>query len=218
MQKKQMWIGGTVAIIVISAGIGIIAMTRQTVTPVPPTDAMDQGERTPATGQGSVLYRQFAALKGEAYDKAFIGDMIIHHEGAVNMAELAMAQASHQEIKDLAATIVSSQSKEIADMKQWQQNWGYPASSGHGMHGGSSGDMQEDMAAMGTELQALSGDAFDKKFLELMIEHHQQAIDMAKPADTNAQHSEVKDMAKAIIAAQAREIQTMEQWQKEWWQ
>lgn len=216
MQKKQVWIVGIVVVIVIGVGIGIIAMTRQT-TPAPQTDTMDHGEHAPATEQGSALYRQFVALKGEAYDKAFIGDMIVHHEGAVNMAELAMAQASHQEIKDLAATIVSSQSKEIADMKQWQQNWGYPASSGHGMHGGSSGDMQEDMAAMGTELQKLSGDAFDRKFLELMIEHHQQAIDMAKPADANAQHSEVKDMAKAIIAAQTKEIETMKQWQKERW-
>lgn len=218
MQKKQMWIGIIVAIVVIGVGIGIIMMTRQTTTPVSSTGTMDQEGHMSAPEQESALYQQYAALKGEEYDKAFIGDMIIHHEGAVNMAELAMAQASHQEIKDLAATIVSSQSKEIADMKQWQQNWGYPVSSGHGMHGGSSGDMQEDMAAMGTELQTLSGDAFDKKFLDLMIEHHQQAIDMVKPAEANAQHSEVKDMAKAIIAAQTKEIETMKQWQKEWWQ
>ncbi|MDX2775789.1 DUF305 domain-containing protein [Streptomyces caniscabiei] len=218
MQKKRVWIGGIVAVIVIGTGVGIAIMARQTATPLPSTDSMDREKHAPTTESGSALYRQFAALKGEAYDKAFIGDMIVHHEGAVNMAELAMAQASHQEIKDLAATIVSSQSKEIADMKQWQQNWGYPVSSGHGMHGGSSGGMQEDMAAMGTELQTLSGDAFDRKFLDLMIEHHQQAIDMAKPADTNAQHAEVKDIAKIIIAAQTKEIETMEQWQKEWWQ
>ena len=46
--------------------------------------------------------------------------------------------------------------------------------------------------------------------------HHQGAIDMAKPAATNALHQEVKDLAKEIIAAQTKEITQMQLWQKEW--
>ena len=78
-----------------------------------------------------------------------------------------------------------------------------------------SGSM-EGMASMNDELKDLTGDAFDKKFLELMISHHQDAVDMAMPAETNAQHQEVKDLAKAIISAQTAEIDQMKMWQKGW--
>lgn len=60
---------------------------------------------------------------GDEFDKAFISEMIVHHEGAVEMAELALTNAKHQEIKDLAKAIISAQNKEIGDMKNWQKAW-----------------------------------------------------------------------------------------------
>lgn len=64
-------------------------------------------------------------LSGEEYDKAFIEMMIVHHEGAVNMAKLSANRATHDEIKQLSAGVIAAQEKEIADMKQWQKTWGY---------------------------------------------------------------------------------------------
>lgn len=66
--------------------------------------------------------------KGDAYDQAFIVDMIAHHEGAVEMAKLSAARAQHAEIKQLSDAIISAQEKEIDQMKQWQKNWGYSSS------------------------------------------------------------------------------------------
>lgn len=60
---------------------------------------------------------------GAAFDQAFLSEMIVHHQGAVDMAELALVNAQHQEIKDLAKAIITAQKKEIADMKSWQQAW-----------------------------------------------------------------------------------------------
>ncbi len=60
---------------------------------------------------------------GDAFDRAFLSEMIVHHKGAVEMAELAKTNAGHQEIKDLANAIVSAQNKEIADMQGWQKSW-----------------------------------------------------------------------------------------------
>ncbi len=60
---------------------------------------------------------------GDDFDKAFLSEMIIHHEGAVSMAEAALENAKHQEIKDLASAIISAQNKEIAEMRDWQKNW-----------------------------------------------------------------------------------------------
>lgn len=60
---------------------------------------------------------------GDAFDKAFVSEMIVHHEGAVEMAELALTNAKHQEIQDLANAIIRAQNKEIGDMKAWQKAW-----------------------------------------------------------------------------------------------
>jgi len=62
---------------------------------------------------------------GDAFDQEFINQMIVHHEGAVSMAEAALVHAKHQEIKDLAGEIISAQTKEIGLMKEWLALW-YP--------------------------------------------------------------------------------------------
>lgn len=60
---------------------------------------------------------------GDAFDEAFIDEMIVHHEGAVSMAEAALKSASHQEIKDMARAIIDAQTAEIEQMKQWKKSW-----------------------------------------------------------------------------------------------
>jgi uncharacterized protein (DUF305 family) len=60
---------------------------------------------------------------GDAFDQAFLSEMIAHHQGAVAMAQLALANAKHQEIKDLANGIIAAQNKEIGQMYQWQKAW-----------------------------------------------------------------------------------------------
>lgn len=71
------------------------------------------------------MNKELEGLSSDDYDKAFIEMMIAHHEGAVDMAELSADRAKHDEIKQLSQEIVSAQEKEIADMKQWQLDWGY---------------------------------------------------------------------------------------------
>ncbi len=60
---------------------------------------------------------------GDSFDRAFLAEMIVHHQGAVEMAGLALKSAKHQEIKDLATAIIAAQNKEIADMKAWEKTW-----------------------------------------------------------------------------------------------
>lgn len=72
------------------------------------------------------------------------------------------------------------------------------------------------MADMNKQLEKLSGDEFDKTFIEVMIAHHQGAIDMAKLSDTRVKHDEIKQLSKEIVTAQEKEINDMSQWQSEW--
>jgi uncharacterized protein (DUF305 family) len=56
---------------------------------------------------------------GAEFDKVFLTDMIVHHKGAVVMAELALKNAESQNVKDLSRAIIDAQNKEIADMEKW---------------------------------------------------------------------------------------------------
>ena len=72
------------------------------------------------------------------------------------------------------------------------------------------------MDGMTTNLSGRSGDDFDRLFLEEMIAHHQGAIDMAKQAQKNAQHEDLKTLANDILTAQSKEIDMMQAWQDQW--
>ena len=60
---------------------------------------------------------------GDDFDKAFLFEMTLHHEGALQMAQQALGSAKHQEIKDLAKNIMTTQAKEIQDMNEWNTSW-----------------------------------------------------------------------------------------------
>lgn len=161
---------------------------------------------------------KYAKLKGDAFDEAYIADMLAHHEGAVNISEQAQAVTAHEEIRKLAGSITQAQSIEMIQMRTWQKDWGYKItnSGGHNSHGGGGMDMSGDMVEMQRKLQGLSGEAYDKEFLKLMVLHHEQAVEMSQSAATNAKHQEVKDLASTVIATQTTEIEQMKQWQEEW--
>lgn len=75
------------------------------------------------------MTKELKDLSGDDFDKAFLSMMITHHEGAVDMAELLATNGKHPELKELGQDIVIAQTKEIAEMKQWQMEWGYVDSS-----------------------------------------------------------------------------------------
>lgn len=132
------------------------------------------------------------------------------------MANVALTNAKHPELKTLANAIIAAQNKEITAMLEWQKAWGYPASSGENMVDHSAMNMMEDMAAMNEELKKKTGDDFDKAFLQSMIVHHESAIAMSRPGMENAKHQEVKDLTKAVIADQTKEVLQMRGWHKQW--
>ena len=62
---------------------------------------------------------------GDAFDKAFLEQMIIHHQAAIDMAASGAANAQHNEVKTLTAAIITAQTREIKQMKKWQKDWSY---------------------------------------------------------------------------------------------
>lgn len=59
-------------------------------------------------------------------------------------------------------------------------------------------------------MEKLSGKAFDRAFVSMMIPHHQEAIDMARAVLPKSKDAQVKKWAQAIIKDQQKEIQDMQ--------
>ncbi len=74
-------------------------------------------------GEMNGMMRALDGKSADEFDQAFLKEMIVHHEGAVRMAEAALKSAKHQEIKDLAQDIISAQNTEIGRMQAWQKSW-----------------------------------------------------------------------------------------------
>lgn len=165
-----------------------------------------------------------------AQDVMFAQMMIVHHQGAIEMADLASSRAASGTVKSLAAKIKVAQQPEIDRMTSWLKAWGEPIpmpgtgsarpSTSHDMSGM---DMSTPTPADGPDVNSMPGmtavdmarlkaatDAeFDKKFLSLMIEHHQGAIEMAKQEQSGGKDSAAKKLADSIVSAQSSEITEM---------
>jgi uncharacterized protein (DUF305 family) len=61
--------------------------------------------------------------KGNDFDSAFLEEMIPHHQGAVAMAQMVLATSKRPELIKLANDIITSQQKEIDQMRSWQRTW-----------------------------------------------------------------------------------------------
>jgi uncharacterized protein (DUF305 family) len=140
--------------------------------------------------------------------------MTAHHQAAVEMAGPCAAKARHAEIKTLCANIISSQQKEIDEMKAWREKWFLGAAPAMNMEMAGMNDSMKGMDMK--KLGALSGNDFDLEFIEQMTAHHEGAVTMANEALQRSSKEEIKTLASAIIRAQEDEIKQMKQWQAAW--
>ncbi|MFN3930616.1 MAG: DUF305 domain-containing protein [Brevundimonas sp.] len=173
-----------------------------------------------------------------AADVAFMQHMIVHHAQAVEMVELLRAQGADATVKLLGERIALSQAAEMAIMREWLTVRGQsvdmpamdhaahtaPARAGaHDHHSmtppaQASTDDRSVMSGMLSPRQmrtlaASRGTAFDRLFLQGMIQHHQGAIDMVDDllaTPDAAEDPTLSDFASAVVAEQSAEILRMQ--------
>ena len=176
---------------------------------------MDHGEMGHGSkGMGSSeMARQMVMENGKYSDKAFIEAMVPHHQGAIEMARVALKNAEHEEIKKLSRNIISTQQAEIEELKAIKKEEFGTSKVPIEMS-------QEQMQGMGMMMdpqQLANKEPFDKAFIDAMIPHHQSAIEMATVALEKSENPRIKELAQNIISAQKLEIVQMKQWRKEWY-
>lgn len=114
-------------IIGIGGTIGVTALTNN--DDIKQTNTTEQVTSSDHSSMSMAdMNEELAGKTGDDFDKAFLEMMIAHHQGAIDMANLAPTRAKHEEIKTLSQAIITAQNKEISDMQQWQMDWGYKTS------------------------------------------------------------------------------------------
>ena len=163
----------------------------------------------------------------------FARDMQVHHDQGVEIAMLIRDRTDDPDLRQLAYDIATAQSNQSGQMYGWLAQWNLPQAAaepsmtwmsrpsldGATDHHGNAGTTHEPGAAMPglatsaqmNELRAATGPAAEKIFLELMIAHHQGAIEMGDAVLTRTTVGVVTDFATGMILAQESEIGYMEE-------
>lgn len=198
-----------VAVVALLAGLGIGAVAWAGGDHSSAMDdsgsAMMDGSNDSTMGHGSDSATTSSSMMGE---QAFLEQMVPHHESAIEMATLALENAQRPQVRRLAKDIISSQEKEIAEMKAWHRQW-----FGSELEAAMTGPhANPDM----TQLERATGDDFDRAFLAMMIPHHASAITMCEGVMMGSPRTEISTLTSGITAAQAKEIGQMQQWREQW--
>lgn len=172
------------------------------------------------TGSASAVAGEF----NEA-DVTFASQMIVHHASAVHMAKMVDGKEVSAETAQLADAIEAAQTPEIEQMSTWLEAWGEPVPDVgdmmSGMNGMDMGDMDMgdmsnmDMPGMMSEgeMSALAdaeGAEFETMWLEMMVKHHQGAVEMAQTEQADGQYQPAIDLAEQIETSQTAEIDEMQ--------
>lgn len=144
---------------------------------------------------------------GQPYDRAFIDNMVPHHEGAVAMAKIVIAKGTRADVEQLAAQVIAAQNSEIQRMKAWRNEWfGDGATPAH-----------MPMSMPGMDVDAVrDADDVDRAFVEMMIPHHESAVAMATDAKTKGTHAALRELAATIVTDQRRELAQLRAWARSW--
>ena len=166
-----------------------------------------------------------SSTDGKAYNDAdvdFASDMIQHHAQALQMVDLTLGRKLDAEVVTLTEQIRAAQAPEIEKMADWLEDWDQPVpetsrdhANAHAQEHGESVEMDTDMPGMlsAKELESLesaSGPEFQTMWLEMMIEHHEGAVEMAEAQVEEGSNAKAVALAEDIISTQEREISTMQ--------
>lgn len=176
-------------------------------------------ERVVSAAQAAELRAQGRAAMAEqssTADAMFMSMMIPHHYQAIVMSELAADRMADPQLAALADRMLIEQQLEIDVMQGWQAENGLPVTDEVDAHEAmlANPDM---LASMGMatpeqleELAAAEGAAFDALFVDLMVPHHEGAIEMAVEVIMAGGDVAVQQLATDILVTQSAQIEQMQ--------
>ncbi|MEO5664355.1 MAG: DUF305 domain-containing protein [Nocardioides sp.] len=155
-------------------------------------------------------------------DVEFASNMLQHHAQALAMVDLTIDRPLDPEVQQLAEQIRDAQAPEIETFTDWLTDWDEEvpetvrdhSNAGHDMDDMGDSMNDENMPGMMTSddmgaLEDASDAEFQTMWLEMMVEHHEGAVAMAKAEQGDGQYKDAVDLAGNIVTSQTAEIETM---------
>jgi len=160
------------------------------------------------------LYLTSRPPADDSAEAGFARDMMVHHAQAVEMAGIVRDKTESPEIQTLATDIALTQQAQIGQMQGWLAVWGLPMTGAEPAMSWMGHPTDGRMPGMATpqEIEALQKappQEAERRFLRLMIPHHQAAVPMAEAALEETDRPEVRQLAEAIVTSQKAEIEVM---------
>lgn len=147
--------------------------------------------------------------QAKTQDHDYASQMVLHHEAAIKMADEELRTGSNQEMKTTAQDIITKQRAEIGQFNAF--------TSGHQpmqplvpqFNTVQKTNMDKMMAA--SDARTLTARA-DYDFAQLMVDHHQAAIDNSEALLQHGRDATTRALAQSIIADQRQEIAALQNW------
>ncbi|RNI24068.1 DUF305 domain-containing protein [Rufibacter latericius] len=142
-------------------------------------------------------------------DVDFAKMMVMHHQGAINMASEEMTSGQDAEMKAIAQKIKGEQEKEIQEFNAFLSTYRPDQPMNMDFHR----EVMESMEKMGrdSDLRVITGDT-DQDFAQLMIPHHQAAMENARSVMEHGNSPVIRGMAQKIIDSQRMDIKELQEW------
>lgn len=180
-----------------------------------PSLALAQSDTAAMSGMDHMnMGHDIVIPKGALYTKAdveFMQGMIAHHAQAIVMSRMAESHGANPQVLKLSNKIDQSQVPEIRIMQNWltrNKQFAPDTSSWHHMM--MSGMLTTEQLQ---ELDAARGVAFDRAYLQMMIQHHAGALRMVDDLFNSSlagQEVDVNVFANDVVTAQTTEIGIMQ--------
>ena len=150
-----------------------------------------------------------AQAKTQDPDHDYATQMVMHHEAAIKMAEEELRTGSNQEMKVTAQDIITKQRAEIGQFSAFTSSHQPTQPLVPQFNAMQKTNMDKMMTAMDTRTITAKPD-YD--FAQLMVDHHQAAIDNSEALLQSGRNATTRALAQAIITDQRQEIAALQNW------
>jgi uncharacterized protein (DUF305 family) len=156
----------------------------------------------------AMMTRMEAMPKTNDPEIDFVKMMMMHHQGAINMANVELQDGKDDSLKRTAQKIINEQQAEIQ-----QFNTILATLTVDNSDPAFTMEQMDNMMKGGktADVQLITGD-IDNDFATLMIIHHQSAIDNASAYLHHGNNTQIKTMANNIVSSQNMEIEELSNW------
>ena len=141
-------------------------------------------------------------------DVMFLQMLGPHHTQGIEIVKIGAERSTRAEIRTLADAIRVTQAEEVTRMSGWLKGWKQPATAdaaAHAAHGGMPGTSEKEIAALRKKQAA----EFDRDFLNTLIAHQDDAVQLARMETASGENPQAKAFAKQVDQSRSAQIKQM---------